>query len=90
MNLVSRAQSVGVAVFALFAIIAGLVELVVDFKGSYVLGLVFVCAEVLARLCLVIAGVAPSSVGSAVKIVAGGVTAIVIILYAWPRRKNFD
>jgi len=84
MKAVRRAQHLGIAVLVIFAIIAGLVSL----NGSYLFGLVFVGAEVLGRIYLVMAGIVPSEGGDDVKFVIAGVTAIAVMLYAWSQRKN--
>ena len=72
------------------AIIAGLGEVVVDFKGSRLLGLVFLSTEILGRIYLVMADIAPSEGGDEVRIVIGGVTALAVILYAWSQQNNLD
>lgn len=84
MNTVGRAGHLGIALLVISAIIAGLVGL----KSSYLFGLVFVGVEILGRIYLVMAGIAPSKGGDAVKFVIGGVSAIAIMLYAWSQRKN--
>jgi hypothetical protein len=44
--------------------------------------------EILGRIYLVMAGIAPSNWGDAVTFVIRGVTAVAIMLYAWWQRKN--
>ena len=84
MNAVRRVRHLGIAILVIFAIVAGLVSL----KSSYLFALVFVGVEILGRIYLVMAGIALSKGGDAVKFAMGGVTAIAIMLYAWSQRKN--
>lgn len=79
MSAVTRAQRVGIAAGAILVVIAGLAEVVVRFKGSYLLGLVFVGAEILGRIYPVIAGILPLKAGDTVKFVLRGVTALAVI-----------
>jgi hypothetical protein len=125
MNPISRTRHVGITVVSIFAIIAGLGEIVVGFTGNClgilskdirpttstavigalyslgglslltmkkwgaVLGIVFISAEILGRIYLVTAGIAPSKGADAVKIVIGGAIALALILYVWSQLKKF-
>ena len=75
----TRARGIGIASGAILVVIAGLAEVGVGFKDSYLLGLVFLGAEILGRIYLVIAGILPVKGGDAVKFVLGGVTALAVI-----------
>jgi hypothetical protein len=126
MNQRSRTQHVGITAVSIFAIIAGLGEVVVGFTGNYlgilsqdvrpsistavvgafyslgglslltrkkwgaVLGILFISAEILGRVYLVVADIAPSKGEDAVKIVIGGAIALAVILYVWSQWKAFD
>jgi len=126
MNPMTRTRHVGITIVAIFAIIAGLGEVVVGFTGNYlgilskdirptistaligafyslgglslltmkkwgaVLGILFISAEILGRVYLVMVGIAPSKGGDAVKIVIGGAIALAGILYVWSQWKKFD
>ena len=86
MSAVRRAQRVGMALGATLAIIAAIGELLVDLR-SRLLGFLFLSAEILGRTFLVMAGIAPSKGEDEVKIVLAGLTVLVVLLFAWPRRK---
>ena len=126
MNQRSRTQHVGITAVSIFAIIAGLGEVVVGFTGNYlgilsqdirpsistavvgafyslgglslltrkkwgaVLGILFISGEILGRVYLVVADIAPSKGEDAVKIVIGGAIALAVILYVWSQWKAFD
>ena len=126
MNPNGRTRHVGITAVSIFAIIAGLGEIVVGFRGNYlailskdirpslstalvgafyslgglcllttkkwgaVLGILFISAELLGRIYLVVAGIAPSKGEDALKIVVGGAIALAVILYVWSQRKTFD
>jgi hypothetical protein len=126
LNSITRARHVGITVVSLFAIIAGLGEVVVGFTGNYlgilskdikptlataiigafyslgglsfltrkkwgaVLGILFIGAEILGRIYLVMVGIAPSKGGDALKVVVGGAIALAVILYVWSQWKHFD
>jgi hypothetical protein len=126
MNSRSRTQHLGITAVSIFAIIAGLGEVVVGFTGNYlgilsqdvrpsistavvgafyslgglslltrkkwgaVLGILFISAEILGRVYLVVADIAPSKGEDAVKIVIGGAIALAVILYVWSQWKAFD
>jgi hypothetical protein len=59
-------------------------------KWGAVLGILLVSAEILGRIYLVMAGIAPSRGGDAVKIAVGGVIALAVILYVCAQWKQFD
>ena len=79
MSAVTRARRVAIASGAILAVIAGLAEVVAGFRDSYLLGLVFLGAEILGRVYLVIAGILPLKGGDAVKFVSGGMIALAVI-----------
>jgi hypothetical protein len=58
-------------------------------KWGAVLGILFISAEILGRVYLVMSGIAPSKGGDAVKIVIGGAIALAVILYACSQWKEF-
>jgi hypothetical protein len=59
-------------------------------KWGAVLGIVFLSAEILGRIYLVVARVAPSKGGDAVKILVGGLIALALIVYVAFQWKKFD
>lgn len=122
----NRKRPIGITIVAVFAIIAGLGEIVVGFTGNYlgilsksippalstviigafyslgglsllitrkkwgaVLSIVFIGAEILGRVYLVMTGIAPSHGTDAVKILVGGAIAVALILYIGLKWKSF-
>jgi uncharacterized membrane protein len=77
------------AVVGAFYILGGL-SLLTRKKWGAVLGILFISAEILGRIYLVMAGIAPSKGGDAVKIAVGGAIALGVILYVWSKWKKFD
>jgi hypothetical protein len=59
-------------------------------KWGAVLGILFIGAEILGRIYLVMVGIAPSKGGDALKVVVGGAIALAVILYVWSQWKHFD
>jgi hypothetical protein len=59
-------------------------------KWGAVLGILFISAEILGRVYLVMAGIAPSSGGDALKVVIGGAIALAVILYICAQWKKFE
>jgi hypothetical protein len=59
-------------------------------KWGAVLGTVFLSAEILGRIYLVVAGIAPSKGGDAVKILIGGLIALALLVYVGFQWKKFD
>jgi hypothetical protein len=126
MNTISRTRHIGITAVSIFAIVAGLGEIVVGFTGNYlgilskdirpsfstavvtafysvgglslltmrkwgaVLGVLFISAEILGRVYLVMAGIAPSSGGDALKVVIGGAIALAVILCICSQWKKFE
>ncbi len=119
-------RPIGITIVAVFAIIAGLGEIVVGFTGNYlgilsksiapafstamvgafyslgglsllitrkkwgaVLSIIFIGAEILGRVYLVMTGIAPSNGTDAVKIVVGGAIALTLVLYIGLKWKSF-
>jgi uncharacterized membrane protein len=72
----------------MFYILAGLSLLTMKKRGA-VLSIVFLGAEVLGRLYLVMTGIAPSKGADALKIAVGGAIALAIILYVRSQWKEF-
>src|SRR5260370_39836268 len=68
------------AVIGAFYSLGGL-SLLTMRKWGAVLGILFISVEILGRVYLVMAGIAPSSGGDALKVVIGGAIALVVILY---------
>ena len=82
--------SFSTAVIGAFYSLGGLSLLTMK-KWGAVLGNVFITAEILGRVYLVMAGIAPSKGGDVVKIVVGGVMALsAVILYVGLQWKKFD
>ena len=79
MSAVIRVRRVGIASGAILVVSAGLAEVVVGFKDSYLLGLVLLGAEILGRIYLVMAGILPLKEGDVVKFVLGGVAALAVV-----------
>ena len=59
-------------------------------KWGAVLGILFLSAEVLGRIYLVLRGVAPSKGGDALKILVGGLIALALVVYVGFQWKKFD
>lgn len=72
-----------------FYSLAGLFLLTMK-KWGAVLGILFLCAEVLGRIYLVWGGIAPSKGGDALKILVGGLIALALAVYVWLQWKKFD
>jgi uncharacterized membrane protein len=120
MESMNQNRPVGIIIVAVFAILAGLGEIVVGFTGNYlgilstsirpafstviigafyslgglallitrkklgaVLSIIFIGAEILGHVYLVMSGVAPSNGTDAVKIFIGGAIALALILIYW-------
>ena len=77
--------SLAAAVVGLFYILGGVALLITRRTWGTVLSLVFIGAEVLGRVYLVLAGVAPRTGADLFKIVVGGVIAIGFMLYIGSR-----
>jgi hypothetical protein len=126
MESMNQNRPVGIIIVAVFAILAGLGEIVVGFTGNYlgilstsirpafstvnigafyslgglallitrkklgaVLSIIFIGAEILGRVYLVMSGVAPSNGTDAVKIFIGGAIALALILYIGSKWNSF-
>ena len=72
-----------------FYSLAGLFLLTMK-KWGAVLGILFLSAEVLGRIYLVLRGVAPSKGGDALKILVGGLIALALVAYVGFQWKKFD
>lgn len=81
--------SVATVVVGVFYSLAGLALLTMKEWGA-VLGVVFLGAEILGRIYLVLRGIAPCKGGDAVKILVGGLTALALIVYVGIQWKKFD
>jgi hypothetical protein len=81
--------SVATVVVGAFYSVAG-VSLLTMKKWGAVLGIVFLSAEILGRIYLVLTGIAPSKGGDAVKILIGGLIALALIVYVGFQWKKFD
>jgi hypothetical protein len=122
----NRARHLGITAVAIFAIIAGIGEMIVGLTGNFLgilstplmpssstiiigsfyslgglsfptmrkwgaaLGMIFVAAELLGRVHLVATGIAPASGDDAIKIIIGGVIALVIIVYVSSQWDKFN
>ena len=71
MSALTRVRRIGIASGAILAFIAGLAEVAVGFKDGCLLSLVFLGAEILGRIYLVMAGILPLREGDVVKFVLG-------------------
>lgn len=85
----SMRPSFSTAVVGAFYSLGGLSLLTMKRWGA-VLGIVFLSAEILGRVYLVMAGIAPSQGEDVVKIVIGGGIALALILYVGSQGKTFD
>lgn len=72
-----------------FYSLAGLFLLTMK-KWGAVLGILFLSAEVLGRIYLVLRGVAPAKGGDALKILVGGLIALALVVYVGFQWKKFD
>jgi hypothetical protein len=72
-----------------FYSLAGLFLLTLK-KWGAVLGILFLSAEVLGRIYLVLRGVAPSKGGDALKILVGGLIALALVVSVGFQWKKFD
>jgi hypothetical protein len=72
-----------------FYSLAGLFLLTMK-KWGAVLGILFLSAEVLGRIYLVLRGIAPSKGGDALKILVGGLIALALVVYVGFQWKKFD
>jgi hypothetical protein len=122
----NRTRHLQITLAAIFAVIAGVGEVVVGFTGNYfgihakdlrpnaataligdfyslgglslltmkkwgaALGILFISAEILGRVYLVLVGIAPPKGGDLYKIVVGGAIALTVILFVCSRWKQFD
>jgi hypothetical protein len=77
-----------VAVGAFYSL-AGL-SLVTMKKWGAGLSILFLSAEILGRIYLVVRGIAPSKGGDAVKVLIGGLIALALIVYVGFQWKKFD
>jgi hypothetical protein len=59
-------------------------------KWGAVLGILFLNAEVVGRIYLVLRGIAPSKGGDARKILVGGLIALALVVYVGFQRKKVD
>jgi uncharacterized membrane protein len=81
--------SVATVVVGVFYSLAGLSLLTMK-KWGAALGIVFLSAEVLGRMYLVLTGIAPSKGEDAVKILVGGLIVLALIIYVGLQWKKFD
>jgi hypothetical protein len=81
--------SISTAVIGAFYSLGGLSLLTMK-KWGAALGMLLISTEILGRVYLVMAGIAPSKGGDAVKIVIGGAIALAVILYVCSQWKQFD
>lgn len=79
------ATSMATAVVGLFYILGGVALLVTRRMWGTILSLVFISAEVLGRIYLVLVGIAPRRGPDMLKIVVGGVIAVGFMLYIGAR-----
>ena len=80
--------SLATAIVGAFYSLGGL-SLLTRKKRGAVLGILFIGAEILGRLYLVVVGIAPSKGGDAIKIAIGGAIALAVILYVCSQWKTF-
>jgi hypothetical protein len=83
------APSVATVVVGVFYSLAG-VSLLTMKKWGAVLGIVFLSAEILGRLYLVVDGIAPSQGRDAFKILTGGLIALALVVYVGFQWTEFD
>jgi hypothetical protein len=82
-------SSVATVVVGVFYSLAG-VSLLTMKKSGALLGIVFLSAEIMGRIYLIVAGIAPSQGGDAFKILIGGLVALALIAYVGFQWKEFD
>lgn len=86
----SMAPSFSTGVVGLFYSLGGLSLLITRKKWGAVLGMLFIGAEILGRVFLIAAGIAPARGADAIKILIGGLIALGLIVYIASRWKDFD
>jgi hypothetical protein len=85
----SIAPAVSAVIIGAFYSIGGLSLLVTRKKWGAVLSIIFIGAEILGRVFLVMTGIAPSNGTDAVKITVGGAIALALVLYIGLKWKSF-
>jgi hypothetical protein len=83
------APSFSTVVIGTFYSLGGLCLLTMK-KWGAALGILFIGAEILGRVYLVMAGIAPSTGPDAMKIVIGGAIALALILYTCSQWSRFE
>ena len=81
--------SIATVVVGVFYSLAGLSLLTMK-KWGAALGIVFLSAEILGRMYLVLKRIAPFKGEDAVKILVGGLIALALIVYVGSQWKKFD
>jgi uncharacterized membrane protein len=85
----SIAPAVSTVIIGAFYSLGGLSLLVTRKKWAAVLTIIFIGAEILGRVFLVMTGIAPSNGTDAVKIIVGGAIALALVLYIGLKWKSF-
>jgi hypothetical protein len=80
--------SISTAIVGAFYSLGGL-SLLTRKKWGAALGILFISAEIIGRLYLVMADIAPSKGADALKIIVGGAIALAVILYVWSQWETF-
>jgi hypothetical protein len=86
----SMAPSFSTGIVGIFYSLGGLSLLVTRKKWGAVLGILFIAAEILGRVYLIAAGIAPASGRDAIKILIGGLIALALIAYIARKWKCFE
>jgi hypothetical protein len=85
----SIAPAFSAVIVGAFYSLGGLSLLITRKKWGAVLSIIFIGAEILGRVYLVMTGIVPSSGTDAVKIVIGGAIALALVLYIGLKWKSF-
>lgn len=86
----SIAPAFSTVIVGAFYSLGGLSLLITGKKWGAVLSIIFIGAEILGRVYLVMTGIAPSNGTDAVKIVMGGAIALALVLYIGLKWKSFN
>lgn len=82
--------SFSTSVVGLFYSLGGLSLLVTRKKWGAMLGMLFIAAEILGRVYLIAAGIAPATGRDAIKILIGGLIALALIVYIARKWRSFE
>lgn len=86
----SMTPSIFTGVVGAFYSLGGFFLLVTRKKWGAVLGMTFIGAEILGRVCLVATGIAPASGADGIKILIGALIAFGLIVYVFSKFSSFE